>query len=60
MDPISYTQMDLPSRGLNCLHKDCYDVSRFLLINKESESGRWKCPICAKPTFKDDLIIDLV
>ncbi len=61
LDPISFTQMDLPGRGVNCKHKDNFDVSRFILLNFSCEYGsKWKCPICAKPTFKDDLLIDLV
>ena len=42
--PITYRRIDLPARGHDCKHIQCFDLESYLKLNVER--GAWKCPVC--------------
>ncbi|KAF8822363.1 MIZ/SP-RING zinc finger domain-containing protein [Cardiosporidium cionae] len=58
--PVIFTRMELPCRGRNCTHLQCYDLNGFLQItrNMRAYKMRWKCPVCSFYVRPKDLIID--
>ncbi|EPY23579.1 hypothetical protein AGDE_12792 [Angomonas deanei] len=53
--PISQATMQVPVRGTNCGHLQCFDMSAFLLGG--SRSYYWNCPLCDEPV---DLMVDTI
>ena len=43
------TRIEIPVRGVNCDHLQCFDLESYLLMNYNS--NKWKCPICGKPCY---------
>lgn len=43
--PISCQRMRTPTRGHNCKHLQCFDLEKFLFVNRER--SQWYCPICS-------------
>lgn len=59
-DPLTLQLMFMPTRGEKCKHLSCFDLMNFLKFNFVGKTDlRWKCPICRKPTFINDLVVDL-
>lgn len=54
--PLSKKRIRIPVRSFNCHHIQCFDAKAYILINDKRSS--WKCPICDKFCFYDDLQID--
>lgn len=54
--PATRKIIKYPVRGVNCVHKDCFDLSGYLSIG--CETNQWICPICAKSVYPDELRID--
>ncbi|VDM03193.1 unnamed protein product [Schistocephalus solidus] len=54
--PLSKCRIDLPVRGHNCQHIQCYDANTYLLINERKPA--WKCPVCDVPAPFHELLVD--
>ncbi|KAL2071453.1 hypothetical protein VTL71DRAFT_12688 [Oculimacula yallundae] len=65
-DPFTARIYDTPVRGMNCLHRECFDLETFLItrISKPKRTGQpcmidvWKCPLCGKDARPHRLQID--
>ena len=54
--PLSKKRIEIPARGNDCKHLDCFDLKAHLVMNdKRSE---WLCPICNKAGHFEVLYID--
>lgn len=42
--PITCKRIQLPARGHECKHIQCFDLEAYLQIN--CEKGNWRCPVC--------------
>lgn len=56
MDPISKQRINIPVRGQNCNHVECFDKDSFLRSNRRKLE--WACPICSQKIKEDQLIVD--
>ena len=54
--PITLTLIEIPVRGKNCKHVQCFSLKPFVNIQKTSKVNRWKCPICMN--FAYDIVVD--
>ncbi|CAH8834345.1 unnamed protein product [Trichobilharzia szidati] len=54
--PLSKCRIEVPVRGRNCRHVQCYDATTYLIINERKPT--WNCPVCDVKAPYDDLIID--
>ncbi|CAL8092728.1 unnamed protein product [Calicophoron daubneyi] len=54
--PLSKCRIEVPVRGRDCRHVQCYDATTYLIINERKPS--WKCPVCDQKARYDDLIVD--
>ena len=43
--PITYKRINIPARGQECKHLQCFDLESYLRLNGD-RGGMWKCPIC--------------
>lgn len=57
-DPITFSLIVVPARGVNCLHLSCFDLISFLTFNVQGSKFRWKCPICKKILPINEILID--
>ncbi|KXT16483.1 hypothetical protein AC579_1759 [Pseudocercospora musae] len=64
-DPYSSSKLvDMPVRGMKCLHKDVFDLEIFLSMCKREQPGWpsvvdcWRCPLCRADVRPQTLIID--
>lgn len=65
-DPFSSKIFEVPVRGANCLHRECFDLEIFLQTRpaKPKHPGQpcmvdvWKCPLCKKDARPYNLVID--
>jgi hypothetical protein len=64
-DPISQIQIcDLPARGMDCRHRECFDLLTFLQTRPReephwpSEPYAWRCPICLADVRPHRILID--
>ena len=48
--------IDIPVRGLNCKHLNCFSLKNFLILVDGSKPRYWKCPICRR--LANELFID--
>ncbi|XP_050546426.1 E3 SUMO-protein ligase PIAS1-like [Daktulosphaira vitifoliae] len=55
-DPLSKKKMELPARGVNCIHMQCFDAIQFLQMNEQKQT--WSCPLCKKKVNFDDIEVD--
>ncbi|KAI9029620.1 MIZ/SP-RING zinc finger-domain-containing protein [Phycomyces nitens] len=55
--PISFVRIELPVKGINCLHPDCFDLTSYLATN--GNNLKWKCPHCNKYAPPNELIRDM-
>ena len=44
-DPILFTRIEFPARGIHCKHVGCFDASCFFRC--QGLERTWQCPICA-------------
>ncbi|SZF02608.1 unnamed protein product [Blumeria hordei] len=65
-DPFTSCIFELPVRGKECLHRECFDLETFLLT-RTSKAKRpsqpcmvdvWKCPLCGQDARPWNLQID--
>ncbi|KAA0188791.1 E3 SUMO protein ligase PIAS2 [Fasciolopsis buskii] len=54
--PLSKCRIEVPVRGRDCRHIQCYDATTYLIINERKPS--WNCPVCDRKVYYEDLIID--
>ncbi|CAH1738368.1 unnamed protein product [Aphis gossypii] len=54
--PLSMMRMKIPTKSIHCDHLQCFDATYFILMNEKKPT--WKCPICNKPCFYNDLLVD--
>jgi hypothetical protein len=64
-DPISaYKIFDIPVRGRDCLHHNCFDLDTFLRTRKRKQLtwptavDNWRCPICKADVRPPNLFVD--
>merc|ERR1712118_646287 len=60
MCPISFMRMEVPARGRDCLHIQCFDLSAYLSSNQRMASlkKRWQCAVCSRIIKPSDLVVD--
>ncbi|XP_078576239.1 zinc finger MIZ domain-containing protein 1-like isoform X4 [Branchiostoma floridae x Branchiostoma japonicum] len=54
--PITFRRIQLPARGHDCKHIQCFDLESYLQLN--CERGQWRCPVCNKTALLEGLEID--
>ena len=47
-DSVSWAPIQVPVRGLACMHAQCFDLNSFLQLHQRPSFKRWQCPICSK------------
>lgn len=55
-DPLSKTRMELPARGKDCIHLQCFDAIQFLQMNEQKQT--WICPLCKKKVAFENIEVD--
>jgi MIZ/SP-RING zinc finger len=55
--PITMTLMEIPVRGSNCSHIQCFNLAPYVFLQPHSKVNRWRCPTCNN--FVYDMIVDL-
>lgn len=53
--PISGAQIDIPAKGAQCTHEQCFDLTSY--INMSQALSCWACPICRQKVGIEDLRI---
>ncbi|KAF4638914.1 MIZ/SP-RING zinc finger domain-containing protein [Toxoplasma gondii] len=58
--PVTFMRIEVPCRGRACMHLQCYDLSGYLLVTRNTKAfnTRWKCPECHLYVRPDELVID--
>lgn len=56
MCPLGKTRMQMPCKARTCQHIPCFDAYTYIQMNEKKSS--WTCPICYKPAYFLDLMID--
>ncbi|KAK6344978.1 hypothetical protein TWF718_006923 [Orbilia javanica] len=61
--PMSQQIIDVPVRGKDCQHLDCFDLKGYLTSRTKFPTGfsvpdSWKCPICSCECTPATLIVD--
>ncbi|RVE68751.1 hypothetical protein OJAV_G00094760 [Oryzias javanicus] len=54
--PITFRRIQLPARGPDCRHVQCFDLESYLQLN--CERGTWRCPVCNKTALLEGLEVD--
>ncbi|XP_033978923.1 zinc finger MIZ domain-containing protein 2 isoform X2 [Trematomus bernacchii] len=54
--PITFRRIQLPARGHDCRHIQCFDLESYLQLN--CERGTWRCPVCNKSALLEGLEVD--
>uniref|UniRef100_A0A672PC54 Zinc finger MIZ-type containing 1 n=1 Tax=Sinocyclocheilus grahami TaxID=75366 RepID=A0A672PC54_SINGR len=54
--PITFRRIQLPARGHDCKHMQCFDLESYLELN--CERGSWRCPVCNKAALLEGLEVD--
>uniref|UniRef100_A0A3P8VKV3 Zinc finger, MIZ-type containing 2 n=1 Tax=Cynoglossus semilaevis TaxID=244447 RepID=A0A3P8VKV3_CYNSE len=54
--PITFRRIQLPARGFDCRHIQCFDLESYLQLN--CERGTWRCPVCNKTAVLEGLEVD--
>uniref|UniRef100_A0AAZ3QPA0 SP-RING-type domain-containing protein n=1 Tax=Oncorhynchus tshawytscha TaxID=74940 RepID=A0AAZ3QPA0_ONCTS len=54
--PITFRRLQLPARGHDCKHVQCFDLESYLQLN--CERGTWRCPVCNKTALLEGLEVD--
>lgn len=55
-DPVGYTRITTPCRGIGCSHMQCFDAGYYLQLQEQAPT--WTCPICSKAVPWDQLALD--
>lgn len=65
-DPFTARIFEIPVRGVNCIHRECFDLQTFL-VTRQSKAKRpdqpcmidvWKCPLCNRDARPYSLRVD--
>jgi len=58
--PITMGRVELPVRGAECQHLQCFGLEAFLQINRQMRAfnNRWVCPVCTLVLRPPDLVVD--
>ncbi|KAM6956700.1 zinc finger MIZ domain-containing protein 1a isoform 2-T2 [Aplochiton taeniatus] len=54
--PVTFRRIQLPARGHDCKHVQCFDLESYLQLN--CERGTWRCPVCNKTALLEGLEVD--
>ena len=54
--PISHNLIRIPVRGINCSHKDNFDL--FSYIDLSTRIRTWECPICERKLPFEEICLD--
>lgn len=54
--PVGKVRMTVPCKATSCLHIPCFDALFYLQMNERKPL--WICPVCDKPAYYRDLMID--
>ncbi|KAF6302215.1 zinc finger MIZ-type containing 2 [Rhinolophus ferrumequinum] len=54
--PVTFRRIQLPARGHDCRHIQCFDLESYLQLN--CERGTWRCPVCNKTALLEGLEVD--
>jgi len=55
-DPLTKLRMNLPARGVDCIHLQCFDAIQFLQMNEQKQT--WLCPLCKKKIKFENIEVD--
>ncbi len=55
-DPVGYTRITTPCRGLGCNHVQCFDAALYLQLQEQAPT--WTCPICNRAAPWEQLALD--
>lgn len=55
-DPLLMSRIDVPVKGIECVHAQVFDLDVFLEYSATNHC--WNCPICSKPLPANQLFID--
>jgi E3 SUMO-protein ligase PIAS1 len=55
-DSVSYLRIQVPCRGTQCKHYNCFDLHSFLEMQKQAPL--WTCPICDKHASFENVVLD--
>ncbi|EXJ62743.1 hypothetical protein A1O7_03181 [Cladophialophora yegresii CBS 114405] len=55
-DPVGYTRITTPCRGIGCSHVQCFDAAYYLQLQEQAPT--WMCPICSKAAPWESLALD--
>jgi hypothetical protein len=58
--PLSFERVQIPVRGENCVHLQCFGLGAYLESNSKMRAmnNRWTCPVCNVILKPQDLRID--
>jgi hypothetical protein len=56
-DPYTLARCNIPVRGVDCKHADCFDLYVFLTTALKPNNSRTNCPHCTLPLMLTDLRI---
>lgn len=56
MCPLGKMRITAPCKSIRCQHIPCFDALVYLRMNEKKPS--WICPVCYKPAYFRDLILD--
>jgi hypothetical protein len=54
--PLSLMRIELPVKGKDCKHIQCFDANSYLQINKNHP--KFDCPVCNKKVYFSSLVVD--
>lgn len=54
--PLGKIRMQMPCKSTKCQHIPCFDAMVYLQMNEKKAS--WTCPVCYKPAYFADLMVD--
>ncbi|KIW71164.1 hypothetical protein, variant [Phialophora macrospora] len=55
-DPVGYTRITTPCRGIGCSHVQSFDAACYLQLQEQAPT--WLCPICNKAVPWESLALD--
>lgn len=64
VDPFMSKIFNIPARGKNCIHRECFDLEEFLrgrasrFSRGSSDPDKWRCPICKKDARPSELVVN--
>jgi hypothetical protein len=55
--PLSRKRIELPVRGRDCGHLECFDARNYVDLNHHTKA-KWTCPRCSDSVSLEDLVVD--